>query len=98
MKISDKVICIDDIFPLEGREVFNKLPQKNQIYCVRSIESSPTGKGIYIKLVGIYAEERRLKGTNIIFERGFKPERFRTIEEIKNKNVEILFDNILHLV
>lgn len=85
--ISDKVICIDDNFSHKSyrAEYYNKLPIKDQIYCVREVCVTPVKNLPYIKLVGIWAREVDYGG--FITEGGFKPERFRKIEYKSNYNI-----------
>ena len=80
-QISDKVVCINDDFSYKSHRTkyYNKLPIRNQIYCIREICYTPIKHLPYIKLVGIWADIQKYKG-GFELEPGFDPKRFRKID------------------
>jgi hypothetical protein len=72
---NQKVVCIDDKFPLGIEQLYNQLPVKDQIYVVRdvvpgqSLTGSPGEVAVY--LIGVVNPANKLG-----IERGFNAERF----------------------
>jgi hypothetical protein len=72
---NQKVVCIDDSFPLGIGKLYNQLPVKDQIYVIRdvvpgqSLTGSPGEVAVY--LIGVVNPTNKLG-----IERGFNAERF----------------------
>jgi hypothetical protein len=72
---NQKVVCIDDKFPLGIGKLYNQLPVKDQIYVIRdvvpgqSLTGSPGEVAVY--LIGVVNPTNKLG-----IERGFNAERF----------------------
>ncbi len=93
MMNGQKVVCIDDYFPGPVRKLYTALPVKDQTYVVRSVYSargiafpSQPGAGdgeIGVLLVGLLnpPDPKSKYGQEL----GFKADRFRPLEEIKDK-------------
>lgn len=72
---NQKVVCIDDHFPLGIEKLYNKLPVKDQIYVIRDVVPGQSLAGtegeVAVYLVGL------VNPTNKVgVERGFNAERF----------------------
>ncbi len=72
---NQKVVCIDDNFPLGIEKLYNKLPVKDQIYVIRDVVPGQALSGaegeVAVYLVGL------INPTNKVgVERGFNAERF----------------------
>lgn len=94
---NQKVVCIDDQFPLGIEQLYNKLPVKDQIYVIRDVVPGQALNGaegeVAVYLVGV------VNPTNKVgVERGFNAERFaplsyneleETIAEQEREKVEI---------
>ncbi len=93
---NQKVVCIDDQFPLGIEQLYNKLPVKDQIYVIRDVVPGQALNGaegeVAVYLVGV------VNPTNKVgVERGFNAERFaplsyneleETIAEQEREKVE----------
>jgi len=82
MMSGQKVVCIDDKFPLGIEKFYVALPKKDVTYVVRDVSLGVNFQGqegeIAITLVGLHNP----KSTTPPFpERGFKAERFRPLED-----------------
>ena len=72
---NQKVVCIDDGFPLGIGKLYDQLPVKDQIYVIRdivpgqSLSGSPGEVAVY--LIGVVNPTNKLG-----IERGFNAERF----------------------
>ncbi len=72
---NQKVVCIDDNFPLGIEKLYNQLPVKDQIYVIRDIVPGQALSGaegeVAVYLLGL------VNPTNKVgVERGFNAERF----------------------
>jgi len=72
---NQKVVCIDDKFPLGIEKLYDKLPVQDQIYVIRDVVPGQSLAGtegeVAVYLVGL------LNPTNKVgVERGFNAERF----------------------
>ena len=94
---NQKVVCIDDQFPLGIEQLYNQFPVKDQIYVIRDVVPGQALNGaegeVAVYLVGV------VNPTNKVgVERGFNAERFaplsyneleETIAEQEREKVEI---------
>ena len=72
---NQKVVCVDDKFPLGIEKLYNQLPVKDQIYVIRDIVPGVSLAGsegeVAVYLIGL------VNPTNKVgVERGFNAERF----------------------
>src|SRR5476651_695789 len=72
---NQKVVCVDDKFPLGIEQLYNQLPVKDQIYVIRDIVPGQSLSGsegeVAVYLIGL------VNPTNKVgVERGFNAERF----------------------
>jgi hypothetical protein len=84
-----KVVCVDDHFPLGIQKFYSALPKKDVVYVVRG---TTVGIGldmqegeICVYLVGLV---NPCSSKPPHRERGFKAERFRPLDELEDTNVE----------
>lgn len=77
--VSDKVICIDDRFDSKIINYCSGLPKMGLTYVVRGINIY--NNKINVLLCGITCSPIENSG----IEAGFKEERFRKLDELKNK-------------
>jgi hypothetical protein len=72
---NQKVVCIDDSFPLGIEKLYNQLPVKDQIYVIRDIVPGQSLMGtpgeVAVYLIGVVNPTNKLG-----IERGFNAERF----------------------
>jgi len=72
---NQKVVCIDDKFPLGIEQLYNQLPVKDQIYVIRDIVPGQSLTGsegeVAVYLIGVVNPTNKLG-----IERGFNAERF----------------------
>lgn len=72
---NQKVVCIDDKFPLGIEQLYNQLPVKDQIYVIRDVVPGQSLQGtegeVAVYLVGVVNPTNK-RG----IERGFNAERF----------------------
>lgn len=85
MRIGDKVVCVDDAWRFAQDHV-QVLPKKGQVYVIRSIRCC----GVLL-LVGVRGDivDGRCSQCGVInrsVEFGFRPGRFRLLDEIKQQN------------
>ena len=88
MIVGQKVCCIDDSFPASVSVLYTALPKKGQVYVIRAVQVGvglePRVEGeVCVYLVGL-VNPKSLKAP--FRERGFKAERFRPLDEIKEQN------------
>ena len=93
MMTGQKVVCVHDYFPGPVRKLYTALPVKGQIYVIRGVYSArgiafPSQPGaadgeIGLLLVGLInpPDPKNKYGQEL----GFKADRFRPLEEIKDK-------------
>ena len=78
-----KVVCIDDKFPLEVSKFYIALPQEGKVYVIRNVELGCNWKGeageVCLLLIGLHNPK---SSTPPFRERGFNAERFRPLEEL----------------
>jgi len=84
-----KVVCVDDRFPLGIQKFYTALPKKDVVYVVRGttvgVGLDGTEGEICVYLVGLV---NPCSNTPPHRERGFKAERFRPLEELDTREVE----------
>ena len=84
-----KVVCVDDRFPLGIQKFYTALPKKDVVYVVRGttvgVGLDGTEGEICVYLVGLV---NPCSNTPPHRERGFKAERFRPLEELETREVE----------
>lgn len=82
MMSGQKVVCIDDTFPLGIEKFYVALPKKGVTYVIRDVTLGVNLQGqegeIAITLVGLHNPK---SATPPFPERGFKAERFRPLED-----------------
>ena len=84
--LGDKVVCVDDKFPPDIGKLYDALPVKDVTYVVRDIRLgiNLTLKGdVSVLLIGLVNPKADSKAN---LERGFRADRFRPLEELKNEN------------
>jgi hypothetical protein len=84
--IGDKVVCVDDKFPPDISKLYDALPVKDVTYVVRDIRLgiNLTMEGdVSVLLVGLVNPKADSKAN---LERGFRADRFRPLEELRNEN------------
>jgi hypothetical protein len=85
MIVGQKVVCVDDKFPLEILKYYTALPKKDSVYVIRQVQIGVNWKmeegEVCLYLIGL----NNPKSTTPPFrERGFNAERFRPLDEIKD--------------
>jgi hypothetical protein len=84
-----KVVCVDDHFPLGIEKFYTALPKKDVVYVVRGttvgIGVDGTEGEICVYLVGLL---NPCSKTPPHRERGFKAERFRPLDALEESEVE----------
>ena len=86
--IGDKVVCVDDKFPPDISKLYDALPVKDSTYVVRDIRLgiNLTLEGdVSVLLVGLVNPKADSKSA---LERGFRSDRFRPLEELRNEKKE----------
>ena len=84
--IGDKVVCVDDKFPPDIGKLYDALPVKDTTYVVRDIRLgiNLTLEGdVSVLLIGLVNPKADSKAG---LERGFRADRFRPLEELRNEN------------
>jgi hypothetical protein len=84
--IGDKVVCVDDKFPPDISKLYDALPVKDSTYVVRDIRLgiNLTLEGdVSVLLIGVVNPKADSKAG---LERGFRADRFRPLEELRNEN------------
>ena len=84
--IGDKVVCVDDKFPPDISKLYDALPVKDTTYVVRDIRLgiNLTLEGdVSVLLIGIVNPNADSKSA---LERGFRADRFRPLEELRNES------------
>ncbi len=87
MTVGSKVVCIDDKFPLGIEKFYVALPKAGVVYVIREMTVGISLQGeegeVCVLLVGL----NNPRSNKPPFpERGFKAERFRPLDEIKEEN------------
>jgi hypothetical protein len=84
-----KVVCVDDRFPLGIQKFYSALPKKDVVYVVRGttvgVGLDGTEGEICVYLIGLV---NPCSSKPPHRERGFKADRFRPLDELKDRNVE----------
>ena len=83
--IGDKVVCVDDKFPLNISKLYTALPVKDSTYVVRDIRLgiNLTMEGdVSVLLIGLVNPKAESVAG---LERGFRADRFRPLEELRNE-------------
>jgi hypothetical protein len=86
--IGDKVVCVDDKFPPDISKLYDALPVKDTTYVVRDIRLgiNLTMEGdVSVLLIGLVNPKADSKAN---LERGFRADRFRPLEELRNEKKE----------
>src|SRR5277367_5951943 len=86
--IGDKVVCVDDKFPPDISNLYDALPVKDSTYVVRDIRLgiNLTLEGdVSVLLVGLVNPKA---DSTANLERGFRADRFRPLEELRNEKKE----------
>lgn len=91
--IGQKVVCVDDVFLDEVKKTYMSLPVKDKVYVVRGIVDGQSVNCLVLDyrcspeptvyLIGLN-NPTNSKG----IEHGFSCNRFRSLDELKNKNTE----------
>lgn len=89
MMVGQKVVCVDDKFPLGIGKFYTDLPKKGITYVIREVQLGINLKGepgeVCLYLIGL----NNPKSTTAPFpERGFNAERFRPLEDDRLKQTE----------
>jgi hypothetical protein len=90
--IGDKVVCVDDKFPPDISKLYDALPVKDVTYVVRDIRLgiNLTLEGdVSVLLIGLVNPKADSKAG---LERGFRADRFRPLEELRNEKTETQSD------
>ena len=87
MTVGSKVVCIDDKFPLGIEKFYTALPKAGVVYVIREMSVGISLQGeegeVCVLLVGL----NNPRSNKPPFpERGFKAERFRPLDELKEEN------------
>ena len=89
MTVGSKVVCFDDKFPLGIEKFYTVLPKAGVVYVIREMSVGISLQGeegeVCVLLVGLnnpHSDKPPFP------ERGFKAERFRPLEELKEKNAQ----------
>jgi hypothetical protein len=89
MIVGQKVVCIDDKFPLGISKFYTSLPVEGTVYVIRSVCVGISLQGeegeVCVHLVGL---QNPTSNKPPYPERGFKSERFRPLEERTQKESE----------
>ena len=87
--VGQKVVCIDGKFDPQIQKFYTAMPEEGRTYVVRSVCVGVSPKGeegeIAVTLVGM---KNPRSSTPPFPERGFKAERFRSLEEIQGRETE----------
>ena len=89
MTVGSKVVCVDDKFPLGIEKFYTALPKAGVVYVIREMSVGISLQGeegeICVLLVGL----NNPRSNKPPFpERGFKAERFRPLDELKEENAK----------
>lgn len=86
-----RVVCVNDQFPAEARQVYQHLPKRGVVYTIRAVylgrsRVAPTSPGESDGEVGLLLEEIRNQDHEARFSRGglepgFSASRFAELEE-----------------
>ena len=90
--VGDKVVCVDDKFPPDISKLYDALPVKDSTYVVRDIRLgiNLTLEGdVSVLLIGLVNPKADSKAN---LERGFRADRFRPLEELRNEKKESASD------
>jgi hypothetical protein len=84
MIVGQKVVCVDDKFPLEINELYTALPKAGVTYVIRQVSigvnwSAEPGE-VCLLLIGLHNPR---SSVSPFPERGFNSERFRPLEEVQ---------------
>jgi hypothetical protein len=83
--VGDKVVCIDDQFPLGIEKLYDQLPVKDKVYVVRDIRLGVAldckNGAASVLLVGLVNPRAESKAA---LERGFNSDRFVKLEELQD--------------
>ena len=87
MTVGSKVVCVDDKFPLGIEKFYTSLPKAGVVYVIREMSVGISLQGeegeVCVLLVGL----NNPRSNKPPFpERGFKAERFRPLDELKEKS------------
>lgn len=88
MVVGQKVVCVDDKFPIEVAEFYTALPKAGTVYVIRQVSigvnwAAEPGE-VCLLLIGL----NNPRSSAAPFpERGFNSERFRPLEEVQEANL-----------
>ena len=89
MTVGTKVVCIDDKFPLGIEKFYTALPKAGVVYVIREMSVGISLQGeegeVCVLLVGL---NNPRSSKEPFPERGFKAERFRPLDELKEENAQ----------
>ncbi len=86
-EISEKVVCVNDLFPPEVHILYTSLPEKGKVYVIRDILPGHNYNGgtladsVAVLLVGVNNPI-----SNHGVEGGFATHRFRRLEDVKSES------------
>jgi hypothetical protein len=88
-----KVVCIDDKFPLGVMELFVAFPKEGKVYTIREVRAidmpENEKRGLPpVEIRVLLQEIVNPKDTDTGLERGFRADRFRPLEELTEERVE----------
>jgi hypothetical protein len=87
MTVGSKVVCVDDKFPLGIEKFYTALPKAGVVYVIREMTVGISLQGeegeVCVLLLGL---NNPRSTTPPYPERGFKAERFRPLDELKEQN------------
>lgn len=89
MIVGQKVVCVDDKFPLGIEELYEALPKAGVVYVIRQVSIGVNFKcepgEVCLLLVGLHNPR---SSVHPFPERGFNSERFRPLDEVQNRSTK----------
>lgn len=89
MIVGQKVVCINDEFPLAAQVFYTALPVAGVVYVIRQVSLGCNWKGesgeVCLHLIGLNNPRSEAPPFP---ERGFNSERFRPLDEVQNRKTE----------
>jgi hypothetical protein len=88
MIVGQKVVCVDDKFPLEVNKFYVALPKAGKTYTIRSVTVGVNWKGEPGEVCVHLREIINPKSSTPPYpERGFNAERFRPLDELPPEEI-----------
>src|ERR1700728_1547666 len=92
-KIGQKVVLVDDKWPVTVKELYWQLPVLNQVYVVRAVRVGVKADELIMDMRRVLEPSLLLVSiynptNNLGVEAGFAAHRFRALDELKKQNVE----------